>query len=111
MTLSGQVVRTGGIPIIGYSFVQLWASENPDALSVHLQNLVTDITGEFQVQIPNDETYPYYHLYLNPVFPWDQFSFLSAQPGPGAGAVEPSDGCDSPRIRVQSPLAIALWSI
>ncbi|MCO6452952.1 MAG: S8 family serine peptidase [Caldilineales bacterium] len=89
MTVSGQVVRGGGTSLIGYSFVQLWGSEDPDLLEVHLQNMVTDVTGAFQTQINGDEEFPYYHIYLNPIFPWDQFNFMSAQPGPGVSAVEP----------------------
>ncbi|NOX60884.1 MAG: S8 family serine peptidase [Chloroflexi bacterium] len=80
---SGLVVRSDGSPVIGYSYIQVWGSSQPAAREELLQNLVSDIDGSYLWVEEERQPYPYYHLYLLPIFPWYRFTFIDALPGPG----------------------------
>ncbi|NOX63231.1 MAG: S8 family serine peptidase, partial [Chloroflexi bacterium] len=86
---SGLVLRPDNSPVIGYANIQVWGSSRPDAREALLDNLVANIDGSFRWRASDATRYNYYHLYLEPVFPWNQYQFISARAGIGGVVLNP----------------------
>ena len=92
---SGRLIQANGAGIVGFGFVQLWGSSNPDQLGTFIANAISDAGGLFTLQA-SDLSWTTYHIYLAPQDP-NQFQFNVALPGPGGVNV------NNRWLRFQSP--------
>jgi uncharacterized repeat protein (TIGR01451 family) len=102
----GIVRRVDLTPVAGFTYVQLWGSNDANVRSAFLLNGSSDASGSFSLAAPATPGYAYYFLYLNPTGdsaglyqPWQ------ATPGPGG------DGVDNRTIRYASAAGLHDGSI